>query len=140
MKFCPFHVTGAPVMKPWSLPKAMLLPVNVSEPRNTSRPSAPVSKRETCPCVFKNSAMPTSAVAAPPNAWLKAIRSGIFVIGIERRDRSTEARAEDHPGDDPLVGDDLRLEQRRHDGDEHAELAEVDPALGLLGRRQPAEA
>ena len=44
---------------------------------------APVSKRETWPCVFQNSEMPTSAVARPPNAWENAMRSGIFVIGIE---------------------------------------------------------
>ncbi len=52
MKFWPFHVTGAPVMRPWSLPKAIKLPVKVRNPRNTSRPSAVRVTTEMCsPCV-----------------------------------------------------------------------------------------
>ena len=85
--FWPFHVTGAPVMTPCSFPKAMMLPVKVSDPRNTSKPSAPIVRRfgsppaSTSSCHFKNSATPTSDVARPPNACENAIRSGIFVIG-----------------------------------------------------------
>ena len=82
MKFCPFHVTGAPVMNPWSLPNAMMLPVNVKRPRNVSKPSAPSLNCERCSPSRMYSAMPTSPVASPPNECDSAIRSGICVIGM----------------------------------------------------------
>ena len=36
----PGNVIGAPEMKPWSLPKAIKLPVNVRKPKKVSSPSA----------------------------------------------------------------------------------------------------
>ena len=82
MKFWPFQVIGAPEMKPWSLPNAMMLPVNVRKPRNVSKPSAPSLKYVSPSTSRRYSATPTSAVARPPKECESAIRSGIFVIGI----------------------------------------------------------
>ena len=56
------------------------------------------------------------------------------------RDRGADDRADDEPGDDPLVADDLVVEERRDDGDEHADLAEDDAAARVLGRAQPLQA
>jgi hypothetical protein len=84
MAFCPFQVTGAPVMSPWSLPKAMRLPVKVRKPKNTSNPRAPMVNRSSVPAWdrWRYSETPTRAAARPPKAWERAIRSGILVIGI----------------------------------------------------------
>ncbi len=73
---------GAPRMRPCSLPNATRLPVNVSAPNSTSKPSAPMVRRDSSwQCVWY-SLTPTSAVAKPPNACDRAIRSGILVMGM----------------------------------------------------------
>jgi hypothetical protein len=43
--FCPLYVTGRPVMNSCSFPNAMKLPVTVSEPKSTSKPSAVILAR-----------------------------------------------------------------------------------------------
>ena len=80
--FCPFQVMGLPGTKPWSLPNATMLPVNVIRPRNVSRPSAAILNVESCVPSRMYSATPTRPVASPPNECESAMRSGIFVIGM----------------------------------------------------------
>jgi|GEM_PF-6621944 len=79
--FCPRKVTGRPVMNSWSLPKAMKLPVTVSAPNSTSKPSAAMVERGSPCSLIRYSATPTSVAASAPNMWLIAIRCGIAVIG-----------------------------------------------------------
>ena len=83
--FCPLQVTGAPVISPCSLPKAIRLPVKVRKPRNTSSPSAAMVKRSIPPVAMRwwYSETPTRAAARPPKQCESAIRSGILVIGIQ---------------------------------------------------------
>ena len=56
------------------------------------------------------SVTPTSAAARPPNACESAIRSGIFVIGIQMDMAVPMSDPMRSAGDDPLVGDDLLAE------------------------------
>ena len=76
-------MTGREGRNSWSFPKAMKLPVMVSEPNRTSSPSAAMVPRETpAPlprCQY--SATPTSVAATAPNMCEMAIRCGIAVIG-----------------------------------------------------------
>ena len=59
------------------------MPVNVSEPRKTSKPSAPIVRLVVLPWMAREVLRDADErVARPPNACENAIRSGIFVIGI----------------------------------------------------------
>ena len=81
--FCPLKVSGLEGRSPCSLPKAIRLPVTVSAPKSTSKPSAAIWPRPT-PAPFpldQNSATPTSVAATAPNMCEMAIRCGMAVMG-----------------------------------------------------------
>ena len=140
-KFWPFHVIGAPEMNPWSLPNAMMLPVNVEEAEEGLEAERADLEVGRAPSASRRySATPTSAVARPPKECESAIRSGIFVIGIAALIATPIALPTTHAREDPLVGDDVLVKKRPDDGDEHADFAEEEPAPRPLGRRQAAEA
>ena len=89
ISFCAGKVSGAPEMKPWSLPKAMKLPENVTPPINTpammlisaSKPASPVVP----PAVSRqNSAAATKADAPPPKPLNIPTICGIEVILMAR--------------------------------------------------------
>ena len=112
-------------MNPCSFPKAMMLPVKVRNPRKTSNPSAPISRRDRCSspgnglrkssvpplaavCTLTKTLTPTSAVASPAEGrGSNAIRSGIFVIGIRSEIAVPIPEPTMRAPDDPLVADDL---------------------------------
>ena len=77
--------------------------------------------------------MPTSDAAAAPKAWENAVRCGIAVIGTQRPMTSPMTGADGEPGEDPIVTDDLLVQQRADDGHEHAYLREVHAAPRGLG-------
>ncbi len=83
--FCPFQVTGAPVMNPCSLPNAIRLPVKVRKPRKHLEPERRHGEAVDRSVAIRwwYSETPTRAAARPPKACESAIRSGIFVIGIQ---------------------------------------------------------
>ena len=79
--FCPLYVTERPVMIPCSLPKAMKLPVTVSAPKSTSKPTAAIFVVPRFAPYSQYSATPTSVAASAPNMCEIAMRCGIAVIG-----------------------------------------------------------
>ena len=67
------------------------------------------------------SATPTSVAASAPNMCEIAIRCGIAVIGTQHAERDADDRADDEAADDPVVADDLVVQQRADDGEQHAD-------------------
>ena len=74
---------GVPFTMPYSLPKAIRLPVKVRPPSNISNPRAPTLSGPIRPPKLAYSAAPTRAAAKAPKACESAVRSGMAVIGIQ---------------------------------------------------------
>ena len=131
VKFCPGQVTGAPVMTPCSLPNAIKLPVNVRKPRNTSRPSARASddvEMDAVRIVLGDADQRRRQAAERVRE-----RDSLGHLGHrDARDGGADDRADDEAGDDPVVGDDLLVEERADDGDQHADDADEDAAPRAL--------
>ena len=82
--------------------------------------------------------MPTSAAESAPKAWLRAVRCG-HGGHLHHAEGDADDGADDQGDDDPLVLDDLRVEQRGADGQRHADFAGEDAAARRGGRAQPLE-
>jgi len=84
-RFCNGQTTGRPGRISWSLPNAITLPVTVSAPRNTSKPSAAMVPWGAAAPSCRYSLMPTSVAATAPAACDSATHCGIAVIGTEMK-------------------------------------------------------
>ena len=87
----------------------------------------------------RNSAAATSAEAAPPKPLNTATIWGIAVILTVRAMTAPISRADDQRDDDPGEAQDLPVEQRRDDGEQHADGRHTVAAPRGLGRAQPLQ-
>ena len=128
-KFWPLNVIGRCGRTSWSFPAAIRLPESVSEPRMTSIASTAIMNGGTSGTCRWYSAMPTSVTQKAPNAWLKAVRCGTAVI-CTRPSGTPMIVPRTSADGDPLVIDDLVVEQGPDDRQQHAELAGADAVAG----------
>src|SRR6267154_2399780 len=87
----PGKVTGAPLIRPCSLPAAMIDPENVTAPMSTSRTTVTVVASGTpvvAPASLTYSSIPTSAAAPPPTALNRLTSWGMAVICTVRAEYS----------------------------------------------------
>ena len=120
-----------------SLPNAMKLPVTVSEPSSTSKPSAAICavpiapRRRATRC--STPATPTSVAASAP----KHERDRDSLRHRRHRhphaERIADDRAEHEPAGDPVVVDDLVVARSvPHDGEQHADRGQLHAAPRLV--------
>ena len=134
--FWPLKVIGAPGMRSCSLAKATRLPVVVSAPSSTSKPSAhrETAERRAVLVIFHDAdeRRGERAESMRERGPLRHARSS-----APSRASPPIEPAEQQAGDDPVVADDLVVQQRADDRHQHAELGQVHPAPRRVRMAQP---
>ena len=136
--FCPLYVIGRCGRISCSLPAAITLPVNVSDPRITSSASTAIMNGEHVrrAQVIFGDADHRDAERAEGVAERGSLRHGGH---LHHAEGDADDRAEHQRDDDPPVFDDSVVQQRAADGQQHAQLAGPDAAARRGGRAHPLE-
>ena len=121
--FCPEYVIGRCGKTSWSFPAAIRLPVKVSEPRTTSAASTRHHERRgwrTLTSTFRRADQRDADAA--PNAWLSRRSAAATAVIFTSPSGDSDDRTQHKRDGDPPIFDDLVMEQRPGNRQEHPHL------------------